>query len=95
MPQGHWLIGNLSRTAGVSITGVFAHPFMALQLAETLTINVSVVNDSGNKYQMNTYLGSAPTLELIRGKTYKFDQSDASNATHPIRFSTQPNGGAR
>ena len=89
--EGHWLIGNLSRTAGVS-RGVFAHPFMAGELAETLTINVSVVNDSGNKYQMNTYLGSAPTLELIKGKTYKFDQSDASNATHPLRFSTQPNG---
>ena len=89
--EGHWLIGNLSRTAGVS-RGVFAHPFMAGELAETLTINVTVVNDSGNKYQMNTYLGTAPTLELVRGKTYKFDQSHASNATHPLRFSTQANG---
>ena len=89
--EGHWLIGNLSRTAGVS-RGVFAHPFMAGELAETLTINVTVVSDSGNKYQMNTYLGSAPTLELVRGKTYKFDQSHASNATHPLRFSTQANG---
>ena len=32
------------------------------------------------------------TLQLIRGKTYKFKQDAASNATHPLRFSTQPNG---
>ena len=89
--EGHWLIGNLSRTSGVS-RGVFAHPFMAGELAETLDINVSVVNDSGNKYAFNTYLGYAPTLQLIRGKTYKFKQDAASNATHPLRFSTQPNG---
>ena len=89
--EGHWLIGNLSRTAGVS-RGVFAHPFMAGELAETININVKVVADSGNKYQLNTYLGSAPTLELVKGKTYYFSQEDASNANHPLRFSTQPNG---
>ncbi len=89
--EGHWLIGNLSRTSGVS-RGVFAHPFMAGELAETLDIDVSVVNDGGNKYAFNTYLGYAPTLQLIRGKTYKFKQDAASNATHPFRFSTQPNG---
>ena len=89
--EGHWLIGNLSRTAGVS-RGVFAHPFMAGELAETVNINVKVVADSGNKYQLNTYLGSAPALELVKGKTYYFSQADASNANHPLRFSTQPNG---
>ncbi len=89
--EGHWLIGNLSRTAGVS-RGVFAHPFMAGELIETITINVTVVNDGGNKYQLNLYSGSAPQIELVKGKTYIFDQSHSSNSGHPLRFSSTPDG---
>ena len=33
-----------------------------------------------------------PTLVLTKGKTYRFDQSDSSNATHPLKFSTTPDG---
>ena len=33
-----------------------------------------------------------PILVLTKGKTYRFDQSDSSNATHPLKFSTTPNG---
>ena len=90
--EGHWLIGNLSRTAGVS-RGVFAHPFMAGELAETININVKVVaTNAGNRYAFNTFLGNAPVIELVKGKTYYFSQADATNANHPLRFSTQPNG---
>tara|TARA_B100000575_G_C23143794_1_gene666971 strand:- start:2354 stop:5551 length:3198 start_codon:yes stop_codon:yes gene_type:complete len=89
--EGHWLIGNLSRTSGVS-RGVFANPFMSGELAETITINVTVVNDSGNKYQLNLYSGSAPQIELVKGKTYIFDQSHSSNSGHPLRFSSTPDG---
>ena len=55
------------------------------------TINVTVVNaGSGNKYNMD---GSAqPTLNLIEGYTYKFDQSASSNSGHPFRFSTTSDG---
>ena len=34
----------------------------------------------------------SPTIELTEGLTYKFDQSDGTNGTHPLRFSTTPNG---
>jgi hypothetical protein len=89
--EKHWLIGNMSRTAGVS-RGVFAYPFLAGHEVETITLNVTVANDSGNKFYISTYSGSAPTIELIKGNTYIFDQSDPSNTSHPLRFSVQPNG---
>lgn len=89
--ENHWLIGNLARTSGVS-RGVFRTPIMGGELAETITYNVTVADDSGNKYYISDHSGSAPTLTLKKGNTYKFDQSDASNDTHPLQFSTTSNG---
>ena len=60
-----------------------------------LEINVIVDSGSngyggGNKYYIN---GSAsPDVTLEAGKTYRFLQSDSSNANHPMRLSQQPNG---
>ena len=34
----------------------------------------------------------APTLNLTEGQTYKFDQSDSTNSSHPLRLSTTANG---
>ena len=90
--DGHWLIGNLSRTSGTS-RGVFAYPFMAggYELG-TQEINVTVVSDGGNKFSFNTYSGSAPGITLIKGNTYVFKQDNALNQNHPLRFSQVPNG---
>ena len=90
--ENHWLIGNLSRTGGVP-RGVFRTPILSGEsAAETTTYNVTVANDSGNKYYISTYSGSAPTITLKKGNTYIFDQSDASNASHPLLFSTTSDG---
>ena len=41
-------------------------------------------NGSNNGYKINGVF--APFLKLIPGITYRFDQSDSSNSTHPFRF---------
>jgi len=62
-----------------------------------ITKNVIVRNYGSNKYAIDDasnnidYL-KQPVLALTKGKTYKFDQSNSSNAGHPLKFSTTPNG---
>ena len=55
------------------------------------TYTVTVADYLGSNY---FYIdGSrAPTLTLTEGQTYKFDQSDNTNSSHPLRISTTSNG---
>ena len=46
--------------------------------------------DDGNKYEIDGK--RQPLLYLVSGSTYTFNQSDSTNATHEIRFSTTDNG---
>jgi len=60
----------------------------------TITYTVTVATGTtqygtGNKYYINGEL--APVLYLQEGNTYIFDQSDSTNDTHQIGFSTNPN----
>ena len=45
---------------------------------------------TGNKYSINNNV--SPNLSLETGKTYRLLQSDSSNGTHPVYFSTTSNG---
>jgi hypothetical protein len=60
----------------------------------TITYTVTVATGTtqygtGNKYYINGEL--APVLYLQEGNTYIFDQSDSTNDTHQLAFSTNPN----
>ena len=47
---------------------------------------------TSNKYYITDEIGASPTVTLTEGETYRFDQSDSTNAGHPLKFSTTANG---
>ena len=58
-----------------------------------IVVIVQSVSDgysSSNKYSVDGEV--APSITLNRGKTYRFLQSDGSNANHPVRFSITSGG---
>ena len=60
----------------------------------TITYTVTVATGTnqygtGNKFYINGSV--SPDLNLIEGNTYIFDQSDSTNATHILAFSTSAN----
>ena len=57
----------------------------------TIDYSVSVQNNgSANKFYIDGI--ESPVLELTEGNTYRFDQSDGSNANHPFKFSETADG---
>tara|TARA_B100001063_G_scaffold168980_1_gene158198 strand:- start:1604 stop:2428 length:825 start_codon:yes stop_codon:yes gene_type:complete len=89
------ITGDISESVSVtgqSATGVLGTPTIASNVIEYAVTVAYGTNSygSGNKFYIEGVL--SPTLSLSEGNTYKFDQSNSSNATHPFRFSTTANG---
>ena len=60
-----------------------------MSVTRTFTVTVQSTG-SGNKYFIDGV--QQATIILAETGTYKFDQSDSSNSSHPFRFSTTSNG---
>ena len=52
---------------------------------------VKVINNGGNKYEINGV--ETPTLTLVKGNTYRFNQYDGTNSAHPLRLHTSQTHG--
>jgi len=69
-------------SAGSTVAETFG-----LGISTSATYAVTVANPgSGNKYYFDGNLSYQPTL--YPGGTYTFDQSNATNGSHPLRFAT-------
>ena len=58
---------------------------------QTITHIVTVGDNGGNKFKIDGNFN--PTLRFVRGNTYVFDQSDATNSGHQIQISETASGG--
>jgi len=81
---------NIFRASGVVAAAGGGLNWNSTILTALTTFTVTVQNVSGNKYFIDGV--QQQTLNLLEGFTYKFDQSDSSNSSHPLRFSTTSGG---
>ena len=84
--------GVVATLTGVASTASLGTVSVAATVT-TYTVTVATGTNSygtGNKFYIDGSV--SPTLTLTEGQTYKFDQSDSTNSTHPLRFSTTANG---
>ena len=83
------VIAVVTGSAGTASLGSVTVTTNVTNYAVTVASGTNIYG-SGNKYYINGSV--SPTLTLNEGDTYWFDQSDSSNSSHPLRFSTTPNG---
>lgn len=80
----------VSGDANLSVTGVSSTGSTGNTDTGTITFTVTVASKSSydtgssNAYYLNGV--ERPSLALVEGRTYRFDQSDSSNSGHPLRL---------
>jgi hypothetical protein len=82
---------NIFRASGVVAAAAGGLNWDSTVLTALTTFTVTVNNPgAGNRYYIDGVLQQ--TVNLLEGFTYKFDQADNSNSSHPLRFSTTSDG---
>ena len=76
--------GNIRGFATVQATYTGSTKTLTVTVASKTAAHRYNGTGSSNGYKIDGY--EAPFITLTPGRTYKFDQADASNATHPLRF---------
>ena len=87
------LIANvIAAPTGIAATSSVGSVTVAANVTNYAVTVASGTNSygTGNKFYIDGSV--SPTLTLNEGSTYWFDQSDSSNSSHPLRFSTTANG---
>ena len=83
------VISSVTGSAGTSSVGSVTVASNVTNYAVTVASGTNSYG-TGNKFYIDGSV--SPTLTLSEGNTYWFDQSDSSNSSHPLRFSTTANG---
>jgi len=77
---------------GSNANGTTTNVDVGVTAPTTTTTHIVTVGDNGgNKFKIDGAFN--PTLTFVRGNTYIFDQSDATNYGHQIQISETPDGG--
>ena len=84
-PNDNSIVFLESHTVTVNDTSTGTYTIPTVSAAETVTRNITVQNVSGSNYYFVDGV-QAPALTFEKGKTYTFDQSNATNLNHPLRF---------
>ncbi|MDB4257066.1 S8 family serine peptidase [bacterium] len=65
----------------------------SINQSTVIVANGTNILGTGNKYYISTEGAvAAPVISLTEGQTYRFNQSDSTNSSHQLRFSTTSNG---
>jgi len=82
-----------SSTSGLNVTlSGTVGSIGSVTITTNLTVYAVTVADYGGSNYFYIDGSRAVTLNLTEGSIYRFDQSDSSNSSHPLRFSTASDG---
>jgi len=78
--------------ASVSLLAFTAQAAVCTPSATNLCMKVNIYTGESGYYELGGKVGPSPNITVQIGKTYVFDQTDATNWYHPVGFAYYPDG---